>query len=572
MSLQNKLLLMVGVTLLVTFMGVSTISYQTAHDVAVKNLWREAEKVRNFIMAYRHTGQKVFIEHEIPMIEKNLYLFPSFLIGSISDNYSDWDKSGFRFRNVTKTPRNPKNAADPLEQEVMDFFKENPKEELVFKPFENKKGEPYYLYARPLWIEGHCLSCHNKPEEAPASIRERYTTGWSYNVGDLSGILSIKIPANTISQQTWRVFTEHAVIQLAGFLLIFAIIVWVMRCHILNPMKELTIGMQDIAQGDYKRQITGMSGEFAVLSDTFNCMATKLYENQVALNSLNTELEQRVEMRTQELEQANNKISDLNTQLQSENDRLGTELAITRELQEMLLPKKAELKLIHGIEVASFIAPATEVGGDYYDVLPHPHGVTIGIGDVTGHGLESGVIMLMVQMAIRTLIRHNITDLEIILNVVNTALLENIQRMGTDKNLSLLLLDFQNDTVHIAGQHEEVLIVRKNGEIEREDTINLGFTVGLEQNIAEFIDTRRITLQQGDGVVIYTDGITEAFNQAGEEYGIERLCSMIHLHWQSSSTEAIQAKIIDDVYQHMEGLPVSDDITLLVIKQQEKKQ
>jgi serine phosphatase RsbU (regulator of sigma subunit) len=81
---------------------------------------------------------------------------------------------------------------------------------------------------------------------------------------------------------------------------------------------------------------------------------------------------------------------------------MSAELAVSRKLQQMLLPKEHELNQIPGLEIAGFMEPATEVGGDYYDVLNHNGNVKIGIGDVTGHGLESGVVMLMTQTATRT--------------------------------------------------------------------------------------------------------------------------------------------------------------------------
>ncbi|HBB31884.1 MAG TPA: serine/threonine protein phosphatase, partial [Cyanobacteria bacterium UBA9273] len=70
-------------------------------------------------------------------------------------------------------------------------------------------------------------------------------------------------------------------------------------------------------------------------------------------------------------------------------------------------------------EIAGFMEPASEVGGDYYDVLYHNGTVKIGIGDVTGHGLESGVLMLMVQTAVRTLLEVNETDSKKFLDVLN---------------------------------------------------------------------------------------------------------------------------------------------------------
>jgi sigma-B regulation protein RsbU (phosphoserine phosphatase) len=129
--------------------------------------------------------------------------------------------------------------------------------------------------------------------------------------------------------------------------------------------------------------------------------------------------------------------------LEAENLRLSTELDITRRLQQMLLPTEEELSHIDGLDIAGFMNPADEVGGDYYDVLQHKGNVKIGIGDITGHGLESGVLMLMVQTSVRTLLSNNETDSVKFLNAINQTLDKNLQRMGCEKNLTLVLVDYQ---------------------------------------------------------------------------------------------------------------------------------
>jgi sigma-B regulation protein RsbU (phosphoserine phosphatase) len=80
--------------------------------------------------------------------------------------------------------------------------------------------------------------------------------------------------------------------------------------------------------------------------------------------------------------------------------------------------------------------PADEVGGDYYDVLKEDGVIHIGIGDVTGHGLESGVLMLMTQTVIRTLIEHGETDPVAFVNTLNRTIYKNVHRMRTDKTLT----------------------------------------------------------------------------------------------------------------------------------------
>ncbi len=83
---------------------------------------------------------------------------------------------------------------------------------------------------------------------------------------------------------------------------------------------------------------------------------------------------------------ANKDITELNRRLEAENPRMEAELAITRRLQEMILPKEPEFQTIQGLEIAGFMPPATEVGGDYYGVPQEGGPVKLAIGDVTGHG------------------------------------------------------------------------------------------------------------------------------------------------------------------------------------------
>jgi serine phosphatase RsbU (regulator of sigma subunit) len=118
----------------------------------------------------------------------------------------------------------------------------------------------------------------------------------------------------------------------------------------------------------------------------------------------------------------------------------------------------------------------------------------------------------------------------------------------------------------LSGQHEQVLVVRADSSIEPIDTIELGIPLGLVSDISEFIAQIEILLHSGDGIVLYTDGITEAENASRELYGLNRLCQIVSHHWQQSAIEIRQA-IIQDVLQHIGNHKVFDDITLLVLKQ-----
>jgi serine phosphatase RsbU (regulator of sigma subunit) len=308
---------------------------------------------------------------------------------------------------------------------------------------------------------------------------------------------------------------------------------------------------------DHRQILSALADQTAIAMEK-----ATLYQQ---LSAHAAELESRVQERTAQLAEANAEITALNAQLQAENLRMGAELDVTRKLQQMLLPTATELQQIADLDIACYMEPADEVGGDYYDVLQHNGLIKIGIGDVTGHGLESGVLMVMTQAIVRALLANGETDPVRFLATLNRALYGNVQRMGTDKNLTLALLDYEAGAVRLSGQHEHMLVGRADGTVEVVDTIDLGFPVALTDEITEFIQHTTVRLQPGDGVVLYTDGITEAENLAGEQYGLGRLCSVVRRHW-AAPAEVIKECVVREVYQHMGEQRMYDDITLVVVK------
>ncbi len=266
------------------------------------------------------------------------------------------------------------------------------------------------------------------------------------------------------------------------------------------------------------------------------------------------------------------KISALNKRLKAENVRMSSELDVAHKLQQMVLPSEAELREIAGLDVAAFMEPTEEVGGDYYDIIQYKEHIIFCIGDVTGHGLESGVLMLMVQAAVRSLLDSGLTDYNHFLNSLNRTIYHNVQRMNNGKFITLSLVDYQPQSsqghglLRLIGQHEEVLLVRQNGKLERLNTLDLGFPIGMVPDISTFMSPKELELRPSDGVVLYTDGITEAINPDQVEYGIERLCEVITRNWHLSALE-IQQAVIADVKQYIGAEKVYDDITLVVFKQ-----
>jgi phosphoserine phosphatase RsbU/P len=150
------------------------------------------------------------------------------------------------------------------------------------------------------------------------------------------------------------------------------------------------------------------------------------------------------------------------------------------------------------------------------------------------------------------------------LDTLNRTIYKNIQRMNSDKNLTLALLNYADSTISISGQHEETLVVRKGGNIERIDMMNLGFPIGLDEDISDWIGHLLVDLEPGDGVVLYPDGIPEARNIHKQFYGMERLCAVVSQNWHKSA-EQIKQAAIDDLRKFIGAQKVFDDITLLVL-------
>lgn len=350
------------------------------------------------------------------------------------------------------------------------------------------------------------------------------------------------------------------------------------RIHTLSP-KTMTV----MLTGQAELEAVGNAIKYANLyryiakpwqADDFRLTVTGAldsYQQEKQLADFYANLEAKVEQRTLELQEKTAQLAEahqknllLNEQLKSENCRMSAELNVSRQLQEMILPKNSELSQINDLDIAGFMEPADEVGGDYYDVLQHDGRVLLSIGDVTGHGLESGVLAIMVQSAVRTLFANQETDSVKFLGALNHMVYHNTARMNSHKNITLSLLEYQNGQLRLTGYHEDIIVVRA-GELEVIDTTDLGFTLGFVDDIAHLIYDRKIKLNHGDVVVLYTDGITEAENLERTEYGLERLCEVVKQNWQRTAEE-IQQSVIDNVKQYIGKQTVFDDITLLVLK------
>ena len=252
----------------------------------------------------------------------------------------------------------------------------------------------------------------------------------------------------------------------------------------------------------------------------------------------------------------------LRRDLETTNQRLQRELEIGGNIQTSILPRDLA---VEGLDIAARMVPATEVGGDYYDVLPEEWGCWLAVGDVAGHGVGAAIVAPMTQSSIAGLTRAKpgARPSEIIA-LTNEVLFENIRhRLVQDEHVTLTLMRYERGgrLIH-AGAHEELLVYRASKRA-CEIVMTPGTWLGARRNIRSVTTDSEIQLEVGDVLLLYTDGITEAMNDAGEQYGLDRLVQMLE-QTRDEPSVAIHARIWSDVKRWM--VAQEDDVTLIVIR------
>jgi serine phosphatase RsbU (regulator of sigma subunit)/tRNA A-37 threonylcarbamoyl transferase component Bud32/tetratricopeptide (TPR) repeat protein len=245
---------------------------------------------------------------------------------------------------------------------------------------------------------------------------------------------------------------------------------------------------------------------------------------------------------------------------EAEKQRLSSELEAASEIQRSLVPASPKLR---GCEVSAHMTPADLVGGDYYDVI-HSHGVDwFAIGDVCGHGLPAGLIMIMCQTALHAvLLGQSDVDPASALVQVNRLLKQNLERFQSSTYVALTLFRHHGDgMIEYAGLHEDLLVYRaRSGQVEAKQTN--GTWLGILEDLAPILTVSRLQLELGDTLLLYTDGVTEARTPVDGEMlgrvGLEKVLS-------ESGTlplDTIKARIL----AVLENYRSSDDITLFLLR------
>ena len=315
------------------------------------------------------------------------------------------------------------------------------------------------------------------------------------------------------------------------------------------------------------------------------------------------------------LEQANEQIAELNNQLKDENLRMSHELDVARKIQHIVLPSDSDFRDFDDLDIACVMVTAEEVGGDYYDIIrfdpnetlhdfvaresarsgnaadatpadadglrgKHQGGL-IAIGDVTGHGLNSGVLMMMVHATLRALSEVERHDLKTIYRVINKILYDFRVKTDDTRIMTLALLRYFGDgRFSLTGEHESILRIKALPDVNTTAAqfeilpVEYGMYAGLEPNISdEYLMIHEFRMTPGETIILYTDGITEAVDPEGVEFGQQ---GIIDAAWhairtadnpRSLSAAEICNRIMHAAREHSgAGEEVLDDYSLVVVR------
>jgi serine phosphatase RsbU (regulator of sigma subunit) len=238
--------------------------------------------------------------------------------------------------------------------------------------------------------------------------------------------------------------------------------------------------------------------------------------------------------------------------------RLDAELEIAIEIQTGLFP--SEIPDVQGYDISAFNRPCTEVGGDYYDVVPAGENTGMAIADVSGKGIGAAMLMSSLQALLRLRAAEGIDPSQLV-GKLNSDL---ISRVGEGRFITLfyLILDPVAHKIRYSNAgHNPPMLRRTSGEISCLEVS--GMPLGILPEIA--YGTSEAELGPGDVLILYSDGITECMNGDGDMFGEERLEEVLAAT-ASEDAQGIRGAIFSAVDQFRQDRPYSDDMTLIVLK------
>jgi serine phosphatase RsbU (regulator of sigma subunit) len=299
---------------------------------------------------------------------------------------------------------------------------------------------------------------------------------------------------------------------------------------ITKPLKKLTEGVGIIATGNFQhRVVVKTKDEIATLANAFNKMAQEL---------------------------------EISTKALVYKERVAKELELAAKIQKEILPK--EIPKMAGLDISAGLLPAEEIGGDSYDFIRvNDNDLLMYLGDVTGHGVPSGIVVSVAN----ALIYNYAKELDI------KSLLVNVNRILKDKTTSNMFMTLvmlrwnglQNELKYVSAGHEQMVHYHAK---EKKVTLTPagGIALGMLSDVTQILKEDQIVMEKDDTLVIYSDGIPECWRNEKEMYGMARLKRAVSEYSDLPSAFALRNALLADVKEYAGKYKQMDDITLIVLK------
>jgi len=300
--------------------------------------------------------------------------------------------------------------------------------------------------------------------------------------------------------------------------------------RITKPIKKLTEGVGIIAKGDFQHRVKIKThDEIEILGNAFNQMAVDL---------------------------------DKSTKALVYKERVAKELEVAQQIQEGLIPK--QLPVMAGLDISAGIVPAEEIGGDVYDFIKRDENNTMFyIGDVTGHGVPSGILGSIANAMFFSKTKDpNLKQIMVDVNSVIKA------KSPPNMFLTLCLLNWDiisKKLSYVNAGHEQM--IHFNAQTQDVQLLKGGgIALGMFPDISKMVEEQIVDLNPNDAIILYSDGIPEAWKSQTENYGMERFKSTVQQFGKLATATEIRNAILKNVKEFMGDYKQMDDITIMVIK------
>lgn len=300
--------------------------------------------------------------------------------------------------------------------------------------------------------------------------------------------------------------------------------------HLTLPLSKISKEMTALLLGkSYKKIYTARLDEIGIIANFFN------------------EITRSLETATAEIK---------------ERRRLSKEINTAAQIQQDLLPKNKPQ--IPGLDITAKTRPAAEIGGDSYDFIISEKQSIIYLGDVTGHGIPSGLVMMMVNTLIHSFASLGLPIDEILIRS-NKELKPRIKK-AMFMTMIMLAWNHESGEMFFSGAGHEYLIVYRSASRSVEKIPSGGIALGMLPDNSRLTKLNQLKLEKNDIIVLYSDGLTEGRDAQGQLFGEDRLIKSLEACALLDSSEAIHEFIAAEFSAFSQTKEQLDDISLLVIK------